>query len=161
MVGDGSGLLWSTSVKLGVGRLSAELVRNDPPTKGDRRGQEGDRVAQAYLQRGAKAFRERNWVQAADNFHRAAELQPGNARTWYLLALACAENRRWQQQAVNAIDRACELDPINIEYLKLGGRILSGAGLAARAEKFYTAALRWGGPDPSIDEALQKLKKPR
>lgn len=37
MVGDGAGLLWSTSVKLGVGRLSAELVRNDPPTKGDRR----------------------------------------------------------------------------------------------------------------------------
>ena len=129
--------------------------------KGDKKGQEGDRVAQAYLQRGAKAFRERNWVQAADNFHRATELQPGNARTWYLLALACAENRRWQQQAVNAIDRACELDPINIEYLKLGGRILTGAGLAARAEKFYTAALRWGGPDPSIDEALQKLKKPR
>jgi len=129
--------------------------------KGDKKGQEGDRVAQAYLQRGAKAFRERNWVQAADNFHRATELQPGNARTWYLLALACAENRRWQQQAVNAIDRACELDPINIEYLKLGGRILTGAGLAARAEKFYTAALRWGGPDPAIDEALQKLKKPR
>ncbi|MEY2567291.1 MAG: exopolyphosphatase / guanosine-5-triphosphate,3-diphosphate pyrophosphatase [Actinomycetota bacterium] len=37
MVGDGAGLVWSTSVKLGVGRLSAELVRNDPPTKGDRR----------------------------------------------------------------------------------------------------------------------------
>ncbi|MDQ1374695.1 MAG: exopolyphosphatase / guanosine-5-triphosphate,3-diphosphate pyrophosphatase, partial [Actinomycetota bacterium] len=37
MVGDGAGLLWSTSVKLGVGRLSAELVRNDPPSKGDRR----------------------------------------------------------------------------------------------------------------------------
>lgn len=37
MVGDGAGLLWSTSVKLGVGRLSAELVRNDPPTKGDRK----------------------------------------------------------------------------------------------------------------------------
>jgi exopolyphosphatase/guanosine-5'-triphosphate,3'-diphosphate pyrophosphatase len=37
MVGDGAGLLWSTSVKLGVGRLSAEFVRNDPPSKGDRR----------------------------------------------------------------------------------------------------------------------------
>jgi molecular chaperone DnaJ len=128
--------------------------------KGDQR-QEGDRVAQAYLQRGAKAFRERNWVQAADNFHRATELQPGNARAWYLLALACAENRRYQQQAVSAVERACELDPINLDYLKLGGKILSGAGLAARAEKFYTAALRWGGPDPAIEEALQKLRKPR
>jgi DnaJ-class molecular chaperone len=129
--------------------------------KGDKRGQEGDRVAQAYLQRGAKAFRERNWVQAADNFHRATELQPANARAWYLLALACAENRRYQQQAVSAVERACELDPINVEYLKLAGKILNGAGLAGRAEKFYTAALRWGGPDPAIEEALQKVRKPR
>jgi DnaJ-class molecular chaperone len=129
--------------------------------KGDKRGQEGERVAQAYLQRGAKAFRERNWVQAADNFHRATELQPGNARAFYLLALACAENRRYQQQAVHAIERACEIEPINVEYLKLAGRILTGAGLAGRAEKFYTAALRWGGPDPAIEEALQKLRKPR
>jgi exopolyphosphatase/guanosine-5'-triphosphate,3'-diphosphate pyrophosphatase len=37
MVGDGAGLLWATSVKLGVGRLTAELVRNDPPGKGDRK----------------------------------------------------------------------------------------------------------------------------
>ncbi len=129
--------------------------------KGNSRGQEGDRVALAYLQRGAKAFRERNWVQAADNFHRATELQPANARAWYLLALACAENRRYQQQAVNAIERACELESINVEYLKLGGKIIAEAGLAARAEKFYTAALRWGGPDPAIEEALQKLRKPR
>jgi molecular chaperone DnaJ len=129
--------------------------------KSDKKGQEGDRVAQAYMQRGAKAFRERNFVQAADNFHRATELQPGNARAWYLLALSCTENRRWQQQAINAIERACDIDPINVDYLKLGGRIMGGAGLAARAEKFYTAALRWGGPDPSIEEALQKIRRPR
>ena len=30
MVGDAGGLLWSDSVKLGVARLSSELVRNDP-----------------------------------------------------------------------------------------------------------------------------------
>jgi exopolyphosphatase/guanosine-5'-triphosphate,3'-diphosphate pyrophosphatase len=37
MVGDQSGLAWSTSAKLGVGRLTAELVRNDPPSRGDER----------------------------------------------------------------------------------------------------------------------------
>lgn len=130
------------------------------PNKGDR-GQEGDRVAQAYLQRGSKAYRERNWVQAADNFHRATELQPSNPRTFYLLALVCTQNRRWQTQAVNAIGRACELDPMNAEYLKLAGRIHEAAGLTARAEKFYTAALRWGGPDSAIEETLSKLRKPR
>lgn len=34
-VGDVGGLLWSTSLKLGVARLTAELVRRDPPSKGD------------------------------------------------------------------------------------------------------------------------------
>ena len=35
MVGDRSGMAWSASVKLGVARLTAELVRGDPPTSGD------------------------------------------------------------------------------------------------------------------------------
>ena len=37
MVGDASGLRWAASLKLGVGRLTADLVRSDPPTGGDRR----------------------------------------------------------------------------------------------------------------------------
>jgi exopolyphosphatase/guanosine-5'-triphosphate,3'-diphosphate pyrophosphatase len=35
MVGDRQGLRWSASVKLGVARLTAELVRDDPPSGGD------------------------------------------------------------------------------------------------------------------------------
>lgn len=35
MVGDARGLKWCTSLKLGVARLTAELVRGDPPTGGD------------------------------------------------------------------------------------------------------------------------------
>jgi exopolyphosphatase/guanosine-5'-triphosphate,3'-diphosphate pyrophosphatase len=37
MVGDQRGLEWSRSVKLGVARLTAELVRSDPPSGGDQR----------------------------------------------------------------------------------------------------------------------------
>ena len=37
VVGDSSALLWSTSVKLGVARLTAEMVPNDPPRAGDLR----------------------------------------------------------------------------------------------------------------------------
>lgn len=37
MIGDAAGLRWSTSVPLGVGRLTAELVETDPPAKADRR----------------------------------------------------------------------------------------------------------------------------
>lgn len=37
MIGDARGLDWSTSLKLGVARLTSGLVRGDPPTGGDRR----------------------------------------------------------------------------------------------------------------------------
>ena len=37
VVGDGDGLRWATSVKLGVARLTAELVSADPPSNRDQR----------------------------------------------------------------------------------------------------------------------------
>ncbi len=37
MVGDAGGLRWAASENLGVGRLTAELVESDPPSKDDRR----------------------------------------------------------------------------------------------------------------------------
>ncbi|MGQ0519871.1 MAG: Ppx/GppA phosphatase family protein [Actinomycetota bacterium] len=37
VVGDARAQAWATSVKLGVGRLTAELVQNDPPKQGDLR----------------------------------------------------------------------------------------------------------------------------
>jgi exopolyphosphatase / guanosine-5'-triphosphate,3'-diphosphate pyrophosphatase len=36
VVGDAAGLRWATSVPLGVGRLTAELVASDPPSRADR-----------------------------------------------------------------------------------------------------------------------------
>jgi len=43
MVGDAAGLRWAGSVPLGVGRLTAELVHDDPPSKPDRKALE-DRI---------------------------------------------------------------------------------------------------------------------
>jgi exopolyphosphatase/guanosine-5'-triphosphate,3'-diphosphate pyrophosphatase len=37
MIGGARGMGWSTSLKLGVGRLTTDLVRSDPPSGGDRR----------------------------------------------------------------------------------------------------------------------------
>jgi exopolyphosphatase / guanosine-5'-triphosphate,3'-diphosphate pyrophosphatase len=37
MVGDSEALWWAGSLPLGVARLSAEVVRNDPPSRGDQR----------------------------------------------------------------------------------------------------------------------------
>ena len=37
MIGDAAGLRWKTSIPLGVGRLTAECVEDDPPSKADRK----------------------------------------------------------------------------------------------------------------------------
>jgi exopolyphosphatase/guanosine-5'-triphosphate,3'-diphosphate pyrophosphatase len=42
-IGDTAGLRWATSVPLGVGRLTAELVQSDPPSRADRTALE-DRI---------------------------------------------------------------------------------------------------------------------
>jgi exopolyphosphatase/guanosine-5'-triphosphate,3'-diphosphate pyrophosphatase len=53
MVGGAGGLDWSSSLRLGVGRLTSELVRSDPPSGGDRR-----RVAHAVITAVSRALPE-------------------------------------------------------------------------------------------------------
>lgn len=134
-------------------RHDVELAKPD-------RASERETLLNVYLQRGQKALRERSFAQAAESFQRATEVAPRNAKAWHLLALACSRSRRWRSQAVDAVNRACELEPLNVEYLKLGGRIHAWAGLPAKARKFYTEALQWGGSDPDVEEALKGLGRP-
>ena len=62
--------------------------------------------------------------------------------------------------AMGAIRKACELEPMNVVYLKLAGELFQLGGLTLRAEKFYNQALQWGGSDADIEQALAELKKP-
>ena len=135
----------------------AELAR----PRRESRGQDSDRVAHVYVQRGIKSFREKKWAQAAESFQRATHVKPENAQAWYYLALSCSQGRRWQEHGVQAIARACDLEPMNVDYLKLAGRIMGKAGLTSRAQKFYTEALRWGGTDCALEHELAQLKKVR
>ncbi len=115
--------------------------------------------ARVYLQRGIKAYKEKNYLAAAENFDRATKFEPDNARAWHHLAMACSHQRRWLSRAMKAIAAACELEPMNATYLKLAGRLFAEAGLVARAEQYYSRAQQWGGDDPSIQEALDALRK--
>lgn len=116
-------------------------------------------LSKVYLQRGSKAYREGNYLEAAENFDRATKAQPDNAKAWHHLALACSHQRRWFSRATNAIAKACELEPMNASYLKLAGRIFESADMPLRAEQFYNEAVKWGGADPAVDERLEELRK--
>jgi curved DNA-binding protein CbpA len=127
-----------------------------------RPGAESDprQLARAYLQRGIKAYKEKNFLEAADNFDRATKADPASAQTWHHLALACSQQANWLPRAVAAIERACELEPMNPSYRKHAGRICALAGQPERAVLHYRLALQWGEDDPAVLRALDDLEKP-
>lgn len=124
----------------------------------------GDLV-KVLLNRGIKAYREKNYVDAAENFERATKEAPRNARAWSYLAQACQHQRRWWSRARKAAAKACQIEPMNAKYLKLAGKIFAQSEMFARAEKYYVAAQNWGGEDVDVEAALadvrRRMKKPR
>jgi curved DNA-binding protein CbpA len=122
-------------------------------------GVDSRQLAKVYLQRGARAYREKNYLAAADNFDRATKAEPDNALAWHNLALACGHQQRWMPQAMAAISRACELEPMNVTYLLAAGRLFSRAGMQTRAEQYYQEALDWGADEAAVSAELEELQR--
>ncbi|HZF11848.1 MAG TPA: DnaJ domain-containing protein [Thermoanaerobaculia bacterium] len=132
-----------------------ELSRPEPGAT----GADPRQLAKIFLQRGIKAYKDKNFFEAADSFDRATQADPGNAQAWHHLALACSQHTSWLDRAVTAIEHACEISPMNASYQKLAGRIAVLAGQPERAEQYYRAALQWGEDDPAVRQALAELSK--
>jgi curved DNA-binding protein CbpA len=116
-------------------------------------------VARVYLQRGVKAYRERNLIEAGENFDRASRADPSSALAWYNLAQTRCQHPSGLPQAANAIERACELEPMNAGYWKQAGRILALAGRTERAIAAYRKAIDWGEDDPAVQRAIDELSR--
>ena len=130
----------------------AELARPDGLK------QDSSDAARVYLQRGIKAFREKQYSQAAENFDRATRENPSHAQSWHYLAMACRGKRQWLPRAREAILKACDIDPMNAVYLRLAGEIFADSGMSRRARIFFQKALAWGGDDPEVRAALDRLQ---
>jgi curved DNA-binding protein CbpA len=113
-----------------------------------------------YLQRGVKAYKEKNYLEAASNFDLATQADPKSGQAWHHLAQACSQQRNWLPRAVDAIDRACQIEPMNSGYLKQAGRILALTGQTEKAIQYYRKALQWGDDDATIRQALEELAGP-
>ncbi|HEX5761413.1 MAG TPA: DnaJ domain-containing protein [Thermoanaerobaculia bacterium] len=116
-------------------------------------------LGRLFLQRGVKAYKEQNFLEAAESFDRATQAEPTNAKYWHHLALASSRSSRWYPRALAAIARACELEPMNPAYLKLAGRIAALCGRAEDAQRYYEQAIEWGGDEPAVRQALEELRR--
>jgi curved DNA-binding protein CbpA len=119
---------------------------------------DNQQLTRVYLQRGVRAYRDKNYLEAADNFDRATKTDPENAQAWYNLALACSHQSRWLSRAMSAIAKACELEPMKAHYLRAAGRIFARGGLSSRAEQYYSESLKWGGDDQETRDEITRLK---
>ena len=135
--------------------LDAELARMEASKAGGHSAQ----AARVYLQRGVQAYRNKHYSEAVTNFERATQEDPENAKTWYHLAVAGKHLSRWKVRSREAIARACELDSMNVSYLKVAGDLFSEGDLHAQAAKYYRSALDWGGEDPETQRAFEAALK--
>jgi curved DNA-binding protein CbpA len=133
-------------------RHDVELVRPEESSASDPR-----QLFRVYLQRGVKAYKEKNYLEAASNFDLATQADPKNGQAWHHLAQACSQQRNWLSRAVDAIERACQLEPMNASYLQQAGRICALAGQTDKAVQFYRKALQWGADDAAVRQALESL----
>jgi DnaJ-class molecular chaperone len=116
-------------------------------------------LSRVYLQRGVKAYKEKSYLEAASNFDQATQYDPRNAQAWHHFAQACSQQKNWLPRAVSAIERACELEPMNSSYLKQAGRICALAGETERAVQYYRKSIQWGGEDAEARRALEELTR--
>ena len=126
----------------------------------DRRADPNE-VAKVFMQRGIKAYKAKNFIEAADNFSRATEADPNNGLAWHHLARTCVQEDRWLPRATAAVARACELEPMKADYHKLAGQIFLKAGERDKAANYFRQAIRWGGDDPEVRAALDALEGKR
>jgi curved DNA-binding protein CbpA len=136
-------------------RHDTDLVRPEESSATDPR-----QLFRVYLQRGVKAYKERSYLEAASNFDLATQADPKNGQAWHHLAQACSQQRNFLPRAVDAIERACQLEPMNPAYLKQAGRICALANQTEKAVQYYRKALQWGGDDEDVRQALESLSGP-
>lgn len=144
---------------------AALLERRAPKPSEGGRGLDAREVARAWMGRGVKAYRERRFAEAAEAFDQVTRATPADARGWYNLALAASQEERWRDRALAAIRRACEIEPMNVTYLRAAGRLTARAGDFDAAERWYRQALEWSADDAEIraerDELLSAPRKAR
>jgi curved DNA-binding protein CbpA len=125
-------------------------------------GSEELRMVRFHLEAGVGFYRDTNYFAAAESFERALRIDPKNHQAWHHLAQSLSHQSKFLPRALEAVVRACEMQPMNAGYLKLAGKLHADAGVADRAERYYNEALAWGGDDPVVLKALEELRaRPR
>src|SRR5690606_31832816 len=104
-------------------------------------------------------YREGNFAKAIDFFEAAIQNNDGEAIYHARLASAVIQARRSATRAINAAQRAIELDPYNLEHKFTLAHVFETIGSKSNAEKIYEDILRWDQGNPRAQACLANLKR--
>lgn len=112
--------------------------------------------AEKQFERGLAELKTGNAWGAVDSLRWATRINPGKASYWAHLSLAFSKMPRRNKDAEEAILKAIELEPHNVNYYIHLGMIYVNSGMTKRAVQQFKAALTW---DPTNKKALEELEK--
>lgn len=113
-----------------------------------------EEIARDAHARGLEAYENGDYQSAVDLFRTAAYHQPGQATHLAALGRALGKNPHWARQAIDAVEKAIQIEPANGIFHADLARLFHSQGLRLRARKAVEAALRL----LPGDHGIQKLQ---
>lgn len=116
-------------------------------------------IAQKAFARGMQFFKEQNFSQAIDFFEAAIQNNETEGVYHARLAMALIQARKSGTRALDAAQRAIDLEPYNLDYKFNMAFIFEMIGSKTNAKKIYEEILRWDAGNARATAALSALKK--
>ena len=118
-------------------------------------------IAQKAFARGMQFFKENNLPKAISFFEAAIQNNDQEAFYHARLAMALIKERRSATRAIDAAQKAIDLDPYNLEHKFNLAFIYETIGSKSNATRIYKDILRWDADNPRAKTAVAALKHRR
>jgi tetratricopeptide (TPR) repeat protein len=115
-------------------------------------------IAKVYLAKGAKAYREGDFLEALSNFQLSVQHWGKDAKALHYLALTCLKVQGQARKGVEAIEAAIRLEPQNGVFFRDAAKLYMQVGLKSKAERNAEEALKWIPGDPEAEKLLMELR---
>jgi curved DNA-binding protein CbpA len=116
-------------------------------------------IAQKAFARGMQCVKEHNYTQAIEFFEAAIQNNDTEGIYHARLAAALIQSKKSATRALDAAQRAMDLEPYNLEFKFNMAFIFEMIGSKTNARKMYEDILRWDAGNSRAMAALEALKK--
>lgn len=116
-------------------------------------------IAQKAYARGMQFFKEANYIKAIDFFEAAIQNNDTEPNYHARLAMTLIEARKSATRALDAAQKAIDLDPYNLEHKFNLAYIFEQIGSKTNARKVYDEIMKWDAGNERAQAGLNALNK--